>query len=55
MSQSQGQDTHDGDDSSLTDKLKHPFHNLKEKLKHTHLHDAKVGIIHQKYVLSSIY
>jgi phospholipase D1/2 len=31
----------DGDHHSLSDKLKHPFHELKEKLHHTHLHDAK--------------
>ncbi|KAM7216915.1 putative phospholipase D1 [Rhypophila decipiens] len=35
--------------SSFSESLKHPFHELKEKLKHTHLHDAKVGLIHQKH------
>lgn len=36
--------------SDFVDKLKHPFHDLKEKLKDTHLHDAKVSLIHKKYV-----
>lgn len=31
-------------------KLRHPFHELKEKLHHTHLSDAKVHLIHQKCV-----
>lgn len=35
--------------SDLGDKLKHPFHELKEMLKDTHLHDAKVNLIHKKY------
>ncbi|KAF3066559.1 Phospholipase D1 [Daldinia childiae] len=35
--------------SDISDKLRHPFHELKEKLKDTHLHDAKIGIIHQKH------
>ncbi|KAI0150681.1 phospholipase D/nuclease [Xylariaceae sp. FL1272] len=35
--------------SSFKDKLKHPFHDLKEKLEHTHLHDAKVHLSHQKH------
>jgi len=29
-------------------KLKHPFHELKEKMEGTHLHDAKVHLIHKK-------
>ncbi|OTB10016.1 hypothetical protein K445DRAFT_323413 [Daldinia sp. EC12] len=33
----------------VKDKLKHPFHDLKEKLKDTHLHDAKISLIHQKH------
>ncbi|KAK1759205.1 putative phospholipase D1 [Echria macrotheca] len=33
----------------LSDKLKHPLHELKEKLHHTHLGDAKVHLIHQKH------
>lgn len=36
--------------SDISDKLRNPFHELKEKLKDTHLHDAKIGLIHQKYV-----
>ncbi|KAI1653522.1 phospholipase D/nuclease [Daldinia decipiens] len=37
------------DHSDISDKLRHPFHELKERLKDTHLHDAKIGIIHQKH------
>lgn len=36
--------------SDFADKLRHPFHELKEKLKDTHLHDAKVSLINKKYV-----
>lgn len=36
------------DDHSLKDKIKHPFHELKEKLEGTHLHSLKVGLIHKK-------
>lgn len=32
------------------DKWKHPFQELKEKLKDSHLHDAKISLIHTKYV-----
>jgi phospholipase D1/2 len=35
---------------SFGDKFKHPFHELKEKLHNTHLHDAKVHLTHQKQV-----
>ena len=35
---------------SIGEKLKHPFQELREKLKNTQLHDAKVHLIHQKYV-----
>ncbi|KAI2773967.1 phospholipase D/nuclease [Daldinia loculata] len=35
--------------SDISDKLRNPFHELKEKLKDTHLHDAKIGLIHQKH------
>jgi len=38
----------DGNHHSVSDKLKHPFHELKEKLHHTHLHDAKVWLHHEK-------
>lgn len=41
---------HDEEHQSLGDKLKHPFHELKEKLKGTHLHDAKIHLIHEKCV-----
>jgi hypothetical protein len=40
----------DGKPESFGDKLKNPFHELKEALHNTHLHDAKVHLIHQKYV-----
>ena len=33
-----------------SDILKHPFQELKEKLHDVHLHDAKVHLIHQKYI-----
>lgn len=33
---------------STADKFKQPFHDLKEKLEGTHLHDFKVGLIHKK-------
>ncbi|KAK0620447.1 hypothetical protein B0T14DRAFT_567190 [Immersiella caudata] len=36
-------------DHGVSQKLKHPFHELKEKLHHTHLQDAKVHLIHQKH------
>lgn len=45
MSHSNGEE-----EKSTGDKLKHPFHELKEKLEGTHLHNFKVGLIHQKYV-----
>lgn len=43
-------DHHDHPDhhASVIDKSKHPFHEIKEKLKDTHLHDAKVSLIHTK-------
>jgi phospholipase D1/2 len=34
--------------SSFGDKLKAPFEKLKDKLEGTHLHDAKVKLIHTK-------
>ncbi|KAI7776771.1 phospholipase d p1 [Diaporthe eres] len=37
------------DDHSLKDKIKHPFHELKEKLEGTHLHNLKVGLTHKKH------
>ncbi|KAL7629772.1 hypothetical protein AAE478_001295 [Parahypoxylon ruwenzoriense] len=40
---------HDGAHSDLADRLKHPFRELKEKLKDTNLHEAKVNLIHQKH------
>lgn len=39
--------------ASTKDKLKHPFHELKEKLEGTHLHNLKVNLTHQKYGLPS--
>ncbi|KAI1157537.1 phospholipase D/nuclease [Nemania serpens] len=46
MSQS---DAQDGDHSDLADKLKHPFQELKDKLRDTHLHDIKISLIHKKH------
>ncbi|TPX09091.1 uncharacterized protein E0L32_001647 [Thyridium curvatum] len=40
---------HESKGSSLSERLKHPFHELKEKLEHTSLHDTKVGLIHKKH------
>lgn len=39
----------DEKNSSTKDKLKSPFHDLKEKLEGTHLHNLKVNLTHQKY------
>jgi hypothetical protein len=38
------------DPEHLKDKLKHPFHGLREKFRDTKLYDLKVGLIHKKYV-----
>lgn len=43
-----GGSSKDGDHHHLADKLKHPFHELKEKLHNTHLHDVKVYLHHEK-------
>ncbi|KAI2472482.1 phospholipase D/nuclease [Annulohypoxylon bovei var. microspora] len=40
--------------SDFVDKLKHPFQDLKEKLKDTHLHDAKISLIHKKHKLGKL-
>lgn len=52
MSQS---DAQDGDHSDLADKLKHPFQELKDKLRDTHLHDIKISLIHKKYVACMLF
>ncbi|KAB5524009.1 hypothetical protein GE09DRAFT_1065441 [Coniochaeta sp. 2T2.1] len=44
-----GGSSKDDNHRDLSDKLKHPFHELKEKLHHTHLHDAKVWLHHEKH------
>jgi len=44
MAETNGEKKHHG----FMDKLKHPLHELKEKLEDTHLHDAKVHLIHKK-------
>ncbi|KAI1109876.1 phospholipase D/nuclease [Nemania sp. NC0429] len=46
MSQTEAQDGHH---SHLADKLKHPFQELKDKLKDTHIHDIKIGLINKKH------
>ncbi|KAJ8132915.1 hypothetical protein O1611_g711 [Lasiodiplodia mahajangana] len=38
-----------GDHTNLADKLKQPFHELKDKLNNTHLHDVKVRLDHKKH------
>ncbi|KAF2719312.1 phospholipase D/nuclease [Polychaeton citri CBS 116435] len=42
-------DRHDGKERSFRDKLRHPFPELRDKLKDTHLYDVKVGAIHMKH------
>ncbi|OQN95304.1 hypothetical protein B0A48_18461 [Cryoendolithus antarcticus] len=42
-------ESHVPDNRSFKDKLRHPFPELREKLKDTHLYDAKVGAIHLKH------
>ena len=37
------------DNRSFAEKLRHPFPELREKLKDTHLYDVKVGAIHMKH------
>ncbi|KAI0889509.1 phospholipase D/nuclease [Annulohypoxylon maeteangense] len=51
-----GSHEHDGqhEHSDFVEKLKHPFHDLKEKLKDTHLYDAKVSLIHKKHKLGKL-
>lgn len=39
---------------SFTDKLKHPFPGLRDKLKDTHLYDVKVGAIHLKHRIGKL-
>ena len=46
MADAGGSDGH----SSFADKLKHPFQGLREKLHGTHLHDAKIHLVHKKFV-----
>ncbi|KAL1874951.1 hypothetical protein VTK73DRAFT_10320 [Phialemonium thermophilum] len=38
----------------LSEKLKHPIHELRDKLHHSHLHDVKVGLIHKKHQLGKL-
>lgn len=33
----------------MKEQLEHPFHALSDKLKHTHVHDAKVKAVHTKH------
>ncbi|KZF23346.1 phospholipase D/nuclease [Xylona heveae TC161] len=40
---------------SMADKLKHPFPELREKLKGTHLYDAKVKAIHLKHEIGKFH
>ncbi|KAI0508702.1 phospholipase D/nuclease [Xylaria bambusicola] len=51
MAQSDGPD---GGHSSFSDKLKNPFHGLKEKLKDTHLEDARIALHHQKHKIGKL-
>lgn len=38
---------------SLSDKLRHPIHEIKQKLAGSHLHDVKVALHHKKYSVIS--
>ncbi|KAH8651018.1 hypothetical protein BX600DRAFT_418123 [Xylariales sp. PMI_506] len=49
MSHSPEREEAEGHKHHFADKLKHPFHELKEKLENTHLHDVKVNLIHKKH------
>lgn len=42
------------DNRSFKDKLRHPFPELREKLKGTHLYDVKVGAIHMKHRIGKL-
>ncbi|KAI1361499.1 phospholipase D/nuclease [Xylaria arbuscula] len=44
----------DGHHSHFAGKLKNPFHELKEKLKDTHLEDAKIALHHQKHKIGKL-
>lgn len=35
---------------NLKEKIKHPFHELREKFRDSSLYDLKVGLINKKYV-----
>lgn len=41
-------DEPNGEHHGLGTKMKHPLHELKEKMHHVSLEDAKVHLIHQK-------
>ncbi|KAI1352454.1 phospholipase D/nuclease [Xylaria sp. FL0043] len=51
---SQSHDHQDEGHHNFADKLKHPFHELKEKLKDTHLEDAKVALNHRKHKIGKL-
>ncbi|KAI0022487.1 phospholipase D/nuclease [Xylariomycetidae sp. FL0641] len=44
----------DGDASGFLGKFKHPLHELKDKLKDTHLHDARVNLTHRKHQIGKL-
>jgi len=48
---SQGSDGASEEPRSFKDKMKHPFPELRGKLKNTHLYDVKVGAVHLKHRL----
>lgn len=51
MAASSTAEDHHGKEHDVGGKLKLPFHELKDKMKHSsHLQDTKVHLIHQKYV-----
>ncbi|PSS05276.1 phospholipase D p1 [Coniella lustricola] len=48
------QPSRDGESSSTKDKLKNPFHELKEKLESSHLHDLKANLINKKHQVGKL-
>lgn len=38
----------------IEEKLKHPFHEMREKFRDTRLYDLKVSLVNKKYVESTV-
>ncbi|KUI61598.1 Phospholipase D1 [Cytospora mali] len=52
--QHNGVDHDKHDDHSMKEKLRHPFHELKEMLDGTHLQNLKIGLTHQKHKIGKL-